>query len=117
MSNKTLNEVDIFAPQDPSVGMFSVSLTIDLQGLEVEEAEDVEFIRQQLANCFSEIYDDSVRVTFDFERERDVLWYGLAGKTSSSKPPPNWQDLIEQDDEYQANQPLTADDYFGAMHP
>ena len=31
--------------------------------------------------------------------------------------PPNWQDLIEQDDEYLANQPLTADDYFGAMHP
>lgn len=63
-----LNEVDIFAPQDPSVGMFSVSLTIDLQGLEIEHADDLEIIRDELASCFGVIYDDNVQVTFDFER-------------------------------------------------
>lgn len=64
-----LNEVDIFAPQDPSVGLFSVSLTIDLQGLEVEHSDDIQFIRDELSKCFSAIYDDNVQVTFDFERE------------------------------------------------
>ena len=61
-----LNEVDIFAPQDPSVGLFSVNLTIDLQGF---ESDDIEFVRESLVKCFSEIYDDSCEITFDFERE------------------------------------------------
>lgn len=61
-----INEVDIYAPQDPSVGLFSVFFTINLQGL---ETDDIEFVRAQLERCFSEIYDDKVKITFDFERQ------------------------------------------------
>jgi len=62
-----INEVYIYAPQDPSVGLFSVSLTIDLDGYEVTDEEDLEFVRKTFALCFGTLYDDTVQVVFDFE--------------------------------------------------
>jgi hypothetical protein len=60
----TINVVYIYAPQDPSVGMRSVSLAIGLNGY---ETDDLEFVRSQIAQCFGALYDDTVQVTFDFE--------------------------------------------------
>jgi hypothetical protein len=62
----TVNKVFIHAPQDPSVGLFGVGLTIDMMGY---ETDDLEGLRETLAGSFSDIYDDGVRVIFEFEEQ------------------------------------------------
>jgi hypothetical protein len=61
---KTINKVSIYAPQDPSVGLPSIHIEIDLMGY---ETDDLESLREILANCFGQLYDDTVYVDFDFE--------------------------------------------------
>lgn len=61
-------KVNIYAPGDPSVGIFSINTDIEL-GIEIE-SEDKEWIRKSLIECFSEIYDDIVRVMFQDEIDK-----------------------------------------------
>lgn len=69
-----IKEVSITLPGDPPVGVPSQVIEIknfhyDTGCVTHEEIdEDVEFIRETLRKCFSEIYDDKAIVTFDFER-------------------------------------------------
>ena len=67
-------KVNIYVPRDPSVGIFSINTDIEL-GIEVEN-EDKEWIRKSLVECFSEIYDNQVRVMFQDEiDEMNALWH------------------------------------------
>ena len=59
-------KVDIYAPGDPSVGLWPISTVIDLQ-LDVNSDEMREFIREKLKELFSEFWDDNVIITFEDE--------------------------------------------------
>jgi hypothetical protein len=64
---KTINEVEVFAPQDPSVGLFACYATVNLHGFEVDDAEELSLLRETLANAFDEIYNDNCTVAFEWE--------------------------------------------------
>ncbi len=66
----------IEAPQDPSVGMQSINLTLDLGDWSIRlpdgnaDADELERVRAILQSAFVELCDDSgVRVWFDHERQ------------------------------------------------
>jgi hypothetical protein len=66
MSNVCSSEVCIYAPGDPSVGIPSTTLNIDLN-ISIDDEKFKEYIRELLKNCFNEIYDDCVTVMFQDE--------------------------------------------------
>lgn len=59
--------VNICAPGDSSVGIQPIYVDFDL-GINID-GEEKDWIRKTLTECFSEIYDDRVRVMFEDEFE------------------------------------------------
>jgi hypothetical protein len=66
MSDVCSSEVCIYAPGDPSVGISSIKLDIDL-GISIDDEEFKEHVKKLLKKCFNEIYDDYVTVMFQDE--------------------------------------------------
>ena len=67
-------KVNIYFAGDSSVGIFPISIDIDL-GIEIED-EDREWIRKSLTECFNEIYDNSVKVMFQDEIDNmNAFWH------------------------------------------
>lgn len=59
-------KVFITSAGDPSVGIRSITASVDI-GIEPNDEEDREAIRETLANAFGEIWDDKVGVRFEDE--------------------------------------------------
>lgn len=49
---------DIFAPQDPSVGMRPFHGKVDI-GFDADDEQELKCIKELLVECFREIYDDA----------------------------------------------------------
>ena len=64
---KMVSKVYINTVGDPSVGIFPHCIAFDL-GIDVDEGDGFrEEVREVLKNCFNEILDDFVEVTFEGE--------------------------------------------------
>ena len=57
----------IYSDGDRSVGIQPYGITIEIGIESIDDSEDRESIREKLADCFGEIWDDKAHVEFEDE--------------------------------------------------